>query len=165
MNKPTPLGKKSYAEYEREMKKFKNSTEVNLNKTYKIKLGLVSDINDEYDWLEQTYSEASYGIDFMQEWYGKIQDFNTELSIAVDNYVVNGAAMSLEEAYTNMRPKIEEVERTAEDLGLNPEDLVSNYSEIKDILSNAEQVDADFVDAYKEVLKEANDRFGLANFA
>ena len=37
--------------------------------------------------------------------------------------------------------------------------------EIKEILSNAEQVDKDFVDAYKEVLKEANERFGLANFA
>jgi hypothetical protein len=165
MNKPTPLGKKSYAEYEREMKKFKNLTEVNLNKIHKINLGVVDDIESEYSWLEQSYSEASYGIDFMQEWYAKIQDFNSELSIAVDNYVVNGAAMSFEEAYTNMRPRIEQVERTAEELGLNPEDLVSNYSEIKEILSNAEQVDEDFVDAYKEVLKEANERFGLANFA
>ena len=40
-----------------------------------------------------------------------------------------------------------------------------NQSKIKEILSNAEQVDEDFVDAYKEVLKEANERFGLANFA
>ncbi len=165
MNKPTPLGKKSYAEYEREMKKFKNSTEVNLNKTYKINLGVVDEINDEYSWLEESYSAASYGIEFMEEWQDKIMDFNTELSIAVDNYVVNGAAMSFEEAYTNMRPRIEQVERTAEELGLNPEDLISNYSEIKDILSNADQVDADFVDAYKNVLNEANDRFGLANFA
>ena len=46
MNKPTPLGKKSYAEYEREMKKFKNSTEVNLNKTYKINLSAVDDIEE-----------------------------------------------------------------------------------------------------------------------
>ncbi len=165
MNKPTPLGKKSYAEYEREMKKFKNSTEVNFSKIHKINLGVVDDIESEYSWLEQSYSEASYGIEFMEEWQDKIMDFNTELSIAVDNYVVNGAAMSFEEAYTNMRPRIEQVERTAEELGLNPEDLISNYSEIKDILSNADQVDADFVDAYKNVLNEANDRFGLANFA
>ena len=165
MNKPTPLGKKSYAEYEKEMKKFKNSTEVNLNKTYKIKLSLVSEIDNEFDFLEQTYSEASYGVEFMKEWQDKIMDFNTELSIAVDNYVVNGSAVSLEEAATNMRVKIDELERTSEELGLSPSEIIRNYDEIKRILADADQVDKEFTDAYYDVLEQANDRFGLAKFA
>ena len=29
---------------------------------------------------------------FLNEWIDKINDFNTELGIAVDNYILNGAA-------------------------------------------------------------------------
>ena len=145
------------------LNKLKNARKESLSK--KIDLSLVSDIDNEFDWLEQSYSDASYGVDYMKEWQDKILDFGTELSIAVDNYVVNGAAYSFEEAYTNMRVKIEELESKSEELGINPSELVSNYEEIKDILSNAESVDSEFKDAYKEVLREANERFGLADFS
>jgi DNA repair exonuclease SbcCD ATPase subunit len=145
------------------LNKLKNARKESLSK--KIDLSLVSDIDNEFDWLEQSYSDASYGVDYMKEWQDKILDFGTELSIAVDNYVVNGAGYSFEEAYTNMRVKIEELESKSEELGINPSELVSNYEEIKDILSNAESVDSEFKDAYKEVLIQANERFGLADFS
>ena len=144
------------------LNKLKNARKESLKK---VDLSLVDDIDNEFDWLEQSYSEASYGGEFMREWIDKIMDFNTELSIAVDNYVVNGAAYSFEEAYTNMRVKIEELEIKAEELGVNPAELIRNYEEIKDILSNAEAIDSDFKSAYKDVLREANERFGLADFS
>ena len=145
------------------LNKLKNARKESLSK--KIDLSLVSDIDNEFDWLEQSYSDASYGVDYMKEWQDKILDFGTELSIAVDNYVVNGAAYSFEEAYTNMRVKIEELESKSEELGINPSELVSNYEEIKNILSNAESIDSEFKNAYKEVLIQANERFGLADFS
>jgi|TARA_R110000823_G_scaffold313706_1_gene441667 hypothetical protein len=143
----------------------RNTTKKVSLKSNKIALSLVSEIESEYSWLEQSYSEASYGIEFMEEWLDKIMDFNTELSIAVDNYVVNGAAYSLEEAAANMRVRIEDLEAAAADIGISPDNLVSNYQEIKDILRDADAIDSEFVDAYKNVLNEANDRFGLANFS
>ena len=145
------------------LNKLKNARKESLSK--KIDLSLVSDIDNEFDWLEQSYSDASYGVDYMKEWQDKILDFGTELSIAVDNYVVNGAGYSFEEAYTNMRVKIEELESKSEELGINPSELVSNYEEIKNILSNAESIDSEFKNAYKEVLIQANERFGLADFS
>ena len=145
------------------LNKLKNARKQELSK--KVDLSLVSDIDNEFDWLEQSYSDASYGVDYMKEWQDKILDFGTELSIAVDNYVVNGAGYSFEEAYTNMRVKIEELESKSEELGINPSELVSNYEEIKSILSNAESVDSEFKNAYKEVLIQANERFGLADFS
>ena len=42
-------------------------TNTNL-KVNKVALSVVSDIESEYDWLEQSYSEASYGVEFMNEW-------------------------------------------------------------------------------------------------
>jgi hypothetical protein len=133
-------------------------------KNLKIDLSLVDDIDNEYDWLEMSYSEASYGVDFMQEWEQKIYDFGTELSIAVDNYVVNGAAYSFQETADNMRVKIEELELKAEELGISPDSLVSNYSEIKDILNSADSVDTEFRNAYKEVLRASNN-LPLADFS
>tara|TARA_R110002110_G_scaffold143031_2_gene331621 strand:+ start:525 stop:992 length:468 start_codon:yes stop_codon:yes gene_type:complete len=133
-------------------------------KNLKIDLSLVDEIDNEYDWLEMSYSEASYGIEFMAEWEQKIYDFSNELSIAVDNYVVNGAAYSFQEAADNMRVKIEELEVKAEELGISPDSLVSNYSEIKSILDNADSVDTEFRNAYKEVLRASNN-LPLADFS
>ena len=139
-------------------------TKTNL-KAHKVALSIVGDIESEYNWLEKSYSEASYGQDFMEEWLDKIMDFNTELSIAVDNYVVNGAGYSFQDAANDMRVKIDDLDAAAQELGISPDTLVSNYQEIKDILSNADTVDTNFREAYKNVLNEANDRFGLANFS
>ena len=130
-----------------------------------VKLSIVDEINNEYQWLEQSYSDASYGVEFMQEWIDKIIDFNTELSIAVDNYVVNGAGYSFQEAYTDMRSKIETLEENANDLGISPAELIRDYDDIKNILSVAESVDSEFRSAYKELLRQANERFGLADFS
>jgi hypothetical protein len=131
----------------------------------KVELSVVDEIDNEFGWLEQSYTEASYGVEFMREWIDKIMEFNSELSIAVDNYVVNGAAYSFEEAYTDMRSKIETLEEKANDLGINPSELIRDYDEIKNILSVAESVDSEFKSAYKELLTQANDRFGLADFS
>tara|TARA_R110000851_G_scaffold126265_1_gene257567 strand:+ start:806 stop:1273 length:468 start_codon:yes stop_codon:yes gene_type:complete len=133
-------------------------------KNLKVDLSLVGDIENEYDWLEMSYSEASYGVDFMAEWEQRIYDFSNELSIAVDNYVVNGAAYSFQETADNMRVKIEELESKAEELGISPDSLVSNYSEIKSILDNADSVDTEFRNAYKEVLRASNN-LPLADFS
>ena len=64
-----------------------------------------------------------------------------------------------------MRVKINDLDAAANELGITPDTLVSNYQEIKDILNNSDSVDAEFRQAYKDVLNEANDRFGLANFS
>lgn len=133
-------------------------------KNLKIDLSLVDDIDNEYDWLEMSYSEASYGVEFMAEWEQKIYDFSNELSIAVDNYVVNGAAYSFQETADNMRVKIEELELKAKELGISPDSLVSNYAEIKNILDSADSVDTEFRNAYKEVLRASNN-LPLADFS
>jgi len=129
-----------------------------------VELSIVNDIDSSFDWLEQSYSEASYGIDFMAEWEQKIYDFSSELSIAVDNYVINGAAYSFQEEAQNMQAKIDELEVKADELGIMPEDLISNYEEIKEILNNADSVDTEFRNAYKEVLNASNN-LPLADFS
>ena len=63
-----------------------------------------------------------------------------------------------------MQAKIDELEVKADELGIMPNDLISNYEEIKDILNNADSVDTEFRNAYKEVLKASNN-LPLADFS
>lgn len=131
----------------------------------KVDLSLIDDLDREFDWLETTYSDASYGPSLFEEWIDKIQDFNTELSLGIDNFVVNGAGGQFEDQVKNMKLKIEELEIKAEELGINPSDLVSNYEEIKSILMDSDTVIEEYDSSYRELLREANERFGLADFS
>jgi len=130
----------------------------------KVDLSLVDDIDSSEDYFMQSYDEASYGADFLNEWIDKINDFNTELSIAVDNYILNGAARNLEEEAEVMREYILKLESVANDLGVNPDELIRNYAGITQALMDSENVRERFQSAYEELLYEANERFGLANF-
>ena len=145
------------------LNKLKNARKQELSK--KVDLSLVSDIDNEFNFLEQSYSDAIYGSDLFNEWIGRVQGFNNDLGMVIDDFVVNGAGGMFEEAAENMRVKIEELESKSEELGINPSELVSNYEEIKNILSDASNAEETYRSAYKELLRETNERFGLADFS
>ena len=134
--------------------------QVELNKT---QLSVVNDIDNEYDWLEQSYSEASYlAYDAGDEWLDRIGDFRSEVQMFWDNAVVNGEATSLEEAAERMAEKIQTLEQSAEELGVDPAELVRNYEEIKEILANWQNTYEDSRRAYQDV--RAAMEQGIADF-
>ena len=114
MNKPTPLGKKSYAQYEREMKKFKNSTEVNFSKTYKINLSIVDDI-------EESLGHAQY----------LVEDVFTELMDEGDNKYMEGRdtmRFDFNDAMIKAEGLINDMEATLSEMGV---DLPSELQDAK----------------------------------
>ena len=128
-----------------------------------VALSLVNDIDSEFSWLEQSFSEASYlAYDAGDEWLDRIAEFRSEVMIFWDNAVVNGAATSLEEAAERMAEKLEELEQKANDLGVDPADLVSNYEDIKDILSNWQSTYDEARKKYQDV--RAAMEFGMMDF-
>ena len=134
--------------------------QVELNKT---QLSVVNDIDNEYDWLEQSYSEASYlAYDAGDEWLDRIGDFRSEVQMFWDNAVVNGAATSLEETATNMAEKIQTLEQSAEELGVDPADLIRDYEDIKQILANYQSAYSDARSKYQEIRRQMES--GLADF-
>jgi len=122
MNKPTPLGKKSYAEYEKEMKKFKNSTEVNLNKTYKINLSAV-------DEIEESLGRASYLVE---------EAFTEAMDKGDSAYVLGRDIMRFDfnDAMGEAEYKIEEIETALTELGLDLPSELQNakkaFEELRD---------------------------------
>lgn len=138
----------------------RKSSDVKLNKT---QLSVVSDIDNEFDWLEQSYSEASYlAYEAGDEWLDRIAEFRSEVMIFWDNAVVNGAATSLEEAAQRMAEKIQILEQSAEELGVNPAELVRNYEEIKEIIANWQGTYEDARKAYQDVRDKMEQ--GIADF-
>jgi len=63
-----------------------------------------------------------------------------------------------------MREYILKLESVANDLGVNPDELIRNYAGITEALMNSDNVEERFRSAYEELLYEANERFGLSNF-
>lgn len=134
--------------------------QVELNKT---QLSIVDDIDNEYEQLEQAYSEASYlAYEYGDEWLDKIYEFNSEVSMAIDNFVVNGIATSLEEYAENMQAKIDQLEQSAEELGVDPAELIRDYEDIKQILANYQSTYSDARSKYQEIRREMES--GLADF-
>lgn len=134
--------------------------QVELNKT---QLSLVNDINSEFDWLEQSYSEASYlAYEAGDEWLDRIAEFRNEVQMFWDNAVVNGAATSLEEAANYMNEKLVELEQKAGELGVDPADLVENYEEITQMLVNWQGTYEDARRAYQNVREKMQQ--GIADF-
>jgi hypothetical protein len=143
--KPTPLGKKTYEEYEKELKEF------NLSEVERIELSLAQDLNKstkalsalmkKYRSLSEDVSQSSSSVyleteDLWQEWKGMKQKAQ---ALGSENKSVNndfGKLMVLtaemkSEISTTVR-YIEEVEKSTKELGINPRDM-SGYGEAVDI--------------------------------
>ena len=144
-------------------KLFAKPANTKLSKVRKLKLSVVDEIESNVEWLENSHSEASYlAYERFDEILDEISEFQTNLSMEVDNAVINGEARSLEEAGENMLKLIEKLETGAEDLGVDPSELLDNYEDIKRMAEGATEVYVDFVQKYREVVKESSN--GLATF-
>ena len=114
---PSPLGKKTYEEYAKELKEF------NLSKVKKVELGLVDDLENSLESLE--------GI--TKDLQGDAQVFQT-LRKRVQNDAANG-----EERVEQIKRYNSNLEKQAKDLGLNANDIPA-YKKSKKIISNFESL-------------------------
>ena len=144
-------------------KLFSKPANTKLSKTRKLKLSVVDEIESNADWLRDATSDASYyANERFDEILDEIADFQTNLSMEVDNVVINGQARSLEEAGSTMLELLATLEKGAEDLGVDPSELLGDYDEIKANAEGAQDLYDEYVSKYKEVVKESSN--GLATF-
>ena len=137
-------------------KLFGKAANTKLSKTRKLKLSVVDEIESNVNWLEGAYSEASYyANERWDEIIEIIDEYKTEIGMEVDNVAVNGEGRSLDEAGSTMLELIATLEKGAEDLGVDPAELLDNYEEIKDMAENAKDTYEAFVDKYKEVVEHS----------
>ena len=117
----------------------------------KIDLGVVDELDNEFGRLEQAYSEASY---LAYEWGDQIIDAFSDLQLEynIDDYIVNGMTTDYEEISEIVAEKLRAVERSADELGVDPRDLFGYYDEAIQMTDNREEVNRDAYDKYIEVI-------------
>lgn len=144
-------------------KLFGKAANTKLSKTRKLKLSVVDEIESNAEYLEEVYNEASYlAYERFDEILDEISDFQSNLSIEVDNAIINGSAKYLEEEGEKMLELLDKLESAAEELGADPSELLNNYEDIKRMALGSTELYVDFVEKYKEVVKESSN--GLATF-
>ncbi len=131
---------------------------VNL-KAQKVTLSLVDDIQNELDSFEQAESEASYlAYEYGDEIMEAYSDFSMKYSL--DDYIINGSTKYLEESAEILSRALNELQTKAEELGINPNEILNDFDDIKQRVDNAEALYRDAKDKYYEVMNYA----GFANF-
>ena len=131
---------------------------VNL-KAHKVTLSLVDDIQNELDSFEQAESEASYlAYDYGDEIMEAYSEFSMKYSL--DDYIINGSTKYLEESAEILSRALNELQTKAEELGIDPNEILNDFDDIKQRVDNAEALYRDAKDKYYEVMNYA----GFANF-
>ena len=131
---------------------------VNL-KAHKVDLSLVDDIQNELDSFEQAEGEASY---LAYEYGDEIMEAYSEFSMkySLDDYIINGSTKYLEESAEILSRALNELQTKAEELGIDPNEILNDFDDIKQRVDNAEALYRDAKDKYYEVMNYA----GFSNF-
>ena len=124
---------------------------VNL-KAHKVDLSLVDDIQNELDRFEQAESEASYlAYEYGDEILDAYYEFRNKYSL--DDYIINGSTRDLEEVSEILATALSELQTKAEELGIDPNEILNDFDEIKQRVDNAPALNNDAKEKYKEVIR------------
>ena len=136
------------------------------NKPKKVELGIVDDLREGEDKLEELSGLASYyAYDRFEELENEYWDKTSFLSEEVDNLIINSEVAYLEELYQELEVKLQTLEDSANELGMSPNELYENYDELKTNVNDAGQIYSEFVDRYKELVNDINNMGGIADFS
>tara|TARA_R110002020_G_scaffold445643_1_gene657582 strand:+ start:298 stop:750 length:453 start_codon:yes stop_codon:yes gene_type:complete len=133
-------------------------TKTNL-KAHKVALSIIDDIEQEADRFEAAESEASYlAYEYGDEIIDAYDDFRMKYNI--DDFIINGATRDLEEVADIMKGNLDKIQIAAEEIGINPSELLYNYDDLRQRVDNAKALNTDAKSKYFEV----TDYAGFNNF-
>ena len=131
---PTPLGKKSYEEYAKELKEFNNSNELKLSSVKKIELSIASDIKSGAKDLPKIIKASEKISQAFEKDGTALQKIVNRIN---DNVKKARTQMDVGFAITDEgKGLIEEAEKKMSDLGLDPNDM-PGFKEFKNLRSDA----------------------------
>jgi hypothetical protein len=120
-------------------------------KSQKIELSSIQEIEDLYEAQYQSLSEASY---LAYEWGDEIIDAFDEFRMKynLDDYIINGTTTDLKDHTEELKEKVEDFESKANELGIDPGELINGFDEIKSSVQFGLDTHEDAKDKYREVV-------------
>ena len=96
-----------------------------------------------------------YANERFDELLDEIYEFRSKLSEEVDNLAVNSSVSMLEEEGENLIQLLDKLETGAEDLGVDPSELLDEYVDIRERAEEAKYLYESFKDKYLEVVRDS----------
>lgn len=122
-------------------------------KSLKVDLSIVDDLDSLYNELDQSFSEASYyaneRLDELTDQYFQAVD---PIKQEIDEMAINGSARFLEETSEKVQELIIQLNEKANDLGIDPRDLVANYDELNEMSLSGQMVYDELLSKYRETI-------------
>jgi len=113
-------------------------------KAHKVALGLVDNINYEFQYLQDEVSRLSYSVD---EWFDeKFDVFFDAYSVIKDVYINGSEAFISEADVAGDMEILNEIETRSEELGVDVEEVYPNFYEHKQTLEYLEDLEKRFED-------------------
>jgi len=129
-----------------ELSKGKKGINLSSNKR-NVKLNAIQEIENVRGYSETAMSEASYII---QELMPEMEDKCYEIQMQVDNIIVNSEANALEDFANDLEQAIEVIEKSANDLGIDPEEIYDEIDDARNELQDMRSLQGDWDDLERE---------------
>ena len=107
---------------------------VNLNK--------VDEAYELYEELRSSFSELSY---FVDEVFPELEEKMSDIYMTLDEYFINGEMRYAPETAENLREKLNEIEESASELGIDAQDIFDDFDDARQLQADTE----DYIDRAK----------------
>ena len=151
--KPTPLGKKTYEEYEKELKEF------NLSKVERVELGFVDDIKPFLNKGETALKGMISAINTSKPLFTRSKELRSEISnlnsdLGRMDEETRADISNGEDAIRGLDSRLDDIETAANDLGINVKDVpgynraITLEKSLKKAIPDTIKVNKNITDAY-----------------
>tara|TARA_R110002020_G_scaffold424388_2_gene633570 strand:- start:2908 stop:3546 length:639 start_codon:yes stop_codon:yes gene_type:complete len=134
MNKPTPLGKKTYEEYEKELKEYRKANELNFAKAQKVELGILQD-------GEKASAEVRSLIDQAQSQMNDLYAFQSQAEKFVK--VINSMNSDIVKEYGKLGKSEEKMFDEKQDLIMTANKLKDSVGKLDKIANELNTIEKD----------------------
>jgi archaellum component FlaC len=111
-----------------------------------VKLNTVQEAQTSFNELEDSLGDLTY---FAYEVINDQEDKLGEIMDVIDNMIINSSMLYAKDSAESLLESLEKIEKSAKDLGVDPEDVFDQYEEAKDMADQAISAHEDLVSEWR----------------
>ena len=140
-----------------ELSQSKKKTKLSARSKRNVKLSVVDEAEKAYEYLERISSELSY---FAYEMIDEMEEKVIDAIEGLDEMLVNSEMTNVVEEAKNASEILSKIKESADDLGIDVEDVFSDYENLKYLVDNAEDLAYDALANFERSLLKDLTGFG-----
>lgn len=127
-------------------------------KKQEVSLSLKDDIERDAEDFEYAYKDLEYVVEtVLPSIIDEVRTFVTNIRGDVNIEIAGSAATNVKQAASFLRTSLDNLEGSADELGLDPNSIVSNFSELRQQVDQVDDKYAQMLKLYDELIAETQD--------